>query len=72
MSQLPEMIQALLQPKAYPEAPKHIELVQTQMSFVFIADDYVYKAKKPVNLTAVTRASYLQVLADLREWLIVA
>jgi len=50
MSQLPELVKALLKPKAYPETPKRIELVQTQMSFVFLADDYVYKVKKPVNL----------------------
>jgi aminoglycoside phosphotransferase family enzyme len=47
---LPEMVQALLDPKAYPEATSGIELVQTQMSFVFLADDYVYKTKKPVDL----------------------
>ncbi len=47
---LPEMAQALLEPEAYPEAPGKIELVQTQMSFVFLAGDYVYKVKKPVNL----------------------
>ncbi len=50
MSQLPEMVQALLDPKAYPETPQQIELMQTQMSFVFLAGDYVYKVKKPVNL----------------------
>jgi aminoglycoside phosphotransferase family enzyme len=50
MPQLPELVKALLKPKAYPEAPKHVELVQTQMSFVFITEDYVYKVKKPVNL----------------------
>jgi hypothetical protein len=50
MSQLPELVKALLEPKAYPEAPKRIELVQTQMSFIFLTDDYVYKVKKPVNL----------------------
>ncbi len=47
---LPEMAQALLQPEAYPEAPGKIELVQTQMSFVFLTDKYVYKVKKAVNL----------------------
>jgi hypothetical protein len=49
---LPELVKALLEPKAYPEAPQRIELVQTQMSFVFLADEdeYVYKVKKPVNL----------------------
>ncbi len=50
MPQLPEVVQALLDPKAYPDTPKQIELVQTQMSFVFLTDDYVYKVKKPVNL----------------------
>jgi len=49
--QLPELVQALLNPKAYPETPPQgIELVQTQMSFVFLTGDYVYKVKKPVNL----------------------
>ena len=50
MSQLPKMVQALLEPKAYPDTPQRLELVQTQMSFVFLTDDYVYKVKKPVNL----------------------
>ncbi len=51
MPQLPELVQALLNPKAYPETPPQgIELVQTQMSFVFLTDDYVYKVKKSVNL----------------------
>ncbi len=50
MSELPELIQALLDPKTYPEPPPKIELVQTQMSFLFLGDRYVYKVKKPVNL----------------------
>ena len=50
MSELPEVVQALLIPDAYPETPQHVEMVQTQMSFVFLTDDYVYKVKKPVNL----------------------
>lgn len=50
MPQLPELVQALLKPKAYPEAPQQVEMVQTQMSFVFLTDNYVYKVKKPVNL----------------------
>jgi aminoglycoside phosphotransferase family enzyme len=44
------MVQVLLDPKTYPEAPGSVQLMQTQMSFVFIAGDYVYKVKKPVNL----------------------
>jgi len=50
MPELPELIQALLDPKAYPDPPQGIELAQTQMSFVFLTNDYVYKVKKPVNL----------------------
>ncbi|MBN1366997.1 MAG: AAA family ATPase [Dehalococcoidales bacterium] len=50
MSVLPELAQAMLQPEIYPEPTKKVTLMQTQMSFVFIAGDYVYKVKKPVNL----------------------
>ena len=50
MSQLPELVQALLDPAAYPDPPQSVELMQTQMSFVFLTEDYVYKVKKPVNL----------------------
>ncbi len=50
MSQLPEMVRALLDPEIYPDAAPAVELMQTQMSFVFLAGDYVYKVKKPVNL----------------------
>jgi aminoglycoside phosphotransferase family enzyme len=42
--------QALLNPEAYPHNPRKIELVQTQMSFIFLTGDYVYKIKKPVDL----------------------
>ncbi|MBI2836293.1 MAG: AAA family ATPase [Chloroflexi bacterium] len=47
---LPEIAEALLDPAAYPEKPERVELVQTQMSFVFLTGDFVYKVKKPVNL----------------------
>lgn len=49
MSKLPELVEALLDPKAYPDLPQRVELMQTQMSYVFLASDYVYKIKKPVN-----------------------
>jgi len=49
-SELPELAQAMLDPSFYPEKPAKVKLMQTQMSFIFIADDYVYKLKKPVNL----------------------
>jgi aminoglycoside phosphotransferase family enzyme/predicted kinase len=47
---LPELVKALLKPEAYPEKPGKIELVQTQMSFVFLTKEFVYKVKKAVDL----------------------
>jgi len=44
------MVEALLEPKTYPDTTKGVELVQTQMSFAFLTDQYVYKVKKPVDL----------------------
>jgi len=50
MSSLPELAEALLKPEAYPDVTSRVELMQTQMSFVFLTDKYVYKVKKAVNL----------------------
>jgi aminoglycoside phosphotransferase family enzyme/predicted kinase len=50
MTKLPKMVQALLEPRAYPEPTGRVKLVQTQMSFVLLTDNYVYKVKKPVDL----------------------
>lgn len=50
MAELPPLVQALLSPEAYPHRPREIELVQTQMSFIFLAGDYAYKVKKAVDL----------------------
>jgi len=50
MLELPPLVQALLEPKTYPHAPQKVELMQTQMSFLFLTGDYVYKVKKPVDL----------------------
>ena len=50
MAELPELIQALLDPKAYPDRTPKVELVQTQISYVFLAGEYVYKIKKPVDM----------------------
>jgi len=43
------VVDALLGPKAYPEDPGKIELIQTHISFVFLTKNFVYKVKKPVN-----------------------
>jgi len=46
---LPEYIQALLYPAAYQHPARDIGLVQTHISYVILAGDYVYKFKKPVD-----------------------
>jgi aminoglycoside phosphotransferase family enzyme len=48
-SNLPDFIQALLRPEIYPHAAADLQLVQTHISFVLIAGDFVYKFKKPVD-----------------------
>ena len=47
--QLPPYVRGLLAPGAYPHAPATVELVQTHISYVFLAGDRVYKTKKPVD-----------------------
>jgi uncharacterized protein len=44
-----ETVQAMLNPDVYFEKPEKVELIQTQMSFIFLAGDFAYKLKKPVN-----------------------
>ncbi|MHB8791196.1 MAG: hypothetical protein ACYDBT_15110 [Desulfobulbaceae bacterium] len=46
---LPHYIQALLDPSVYPHPADDIRLVQTHISHVLLAGDFVYKFKKPVN-----------------------
>ena len=43
------IIESMTRPDFYPHHPETVELVQTHISYVFIAGDYVYKVKKPVN-----------------------
>jgi len=45
----PSMIDDLLDPASLPDATERVSLVQTHISLVFVADDFVYKVKKPVN-----------------------
>jgi uncharacterized protein len=44
-----QIVEALLQPEAYPQETGKIELIQTHISFVFVTKNYVYKVKKAVN-----------------------
>jgi hypothetical protein len=46
---LPEFIRGLLRSEAYPHAVSEVRLVQTHISYVLLAGDFVYKIKKPVN-----------------------
>jgi aminoglycoside phosphotransferase family enzyme len=43
------MIEDLLNPASLPDQTKSVTLVQTHISLVFIADDFVYKVKKPAD-----------------------
>jgi uncharacterized protein len=45
----PRLLEAMINPDFYPHKPATVELVQTHISYVFIAGDIVYKIKKPVN-----------------------
>ncbi len=47
---LPPLIQALHDPACYDHPVQDIRLVETHISWVLLAGDYVYKIKKPVNL----------------------
>ena len=62
-SSLPPFIQALLAPGAYPHPAPEITLVQTHISYVLLAGDFVYKIKKPVdfgflNFTTLEKRKY--------------
>jgi len=45
----PKLIEAMSRPDFYPHRPEKVELIQTHISFVFIAGDLVYKVKKAVD-----------------------
>lgn len=46
---LPDFITGLQRSKSYPHPAAKVKLVQTHISYVLLAGDYVYKIKKPVN-----------------------
>ena len=43
------IVEQMTRPDFYPHRPQKVEVVQTHISYVFIAGDFVYKVKKPVN-----------------------
>lgn len=46
---LAEKVAFLSLPAAYPNAPMHVEVVETHMSWVFLTDLFAHKMKKPVR-----------------------
>ncbi|MBK7655050.1 MAG: hypothetical protein IPJ18_07830 [Betaproteobacteria bacterium] len=49
-SECPPLIAALLAPGRYPGDVRSVELVETHLSWVLLAGEFVYKIKKPVSL----------------------
>jgi len=45
----PQLIAAMSRPEFYPGNPDRIELLQTHISLIFIAGEFVYKVKKAVD-----------------------
>lgn len=45
----PALITALLDPAAYDHPCRHIQLIETHISWLLLSDDYAYKIKKPVD-----------------------
>jgi hypothetical protein len=46
---MPSIISNLQNPGSLPDKTDSISVVQTHISIVFVADEFVYKVKKPVN-----------------------
>jgi hypothetical protein len=47
---LPARVRLFADPGFYGHRPESVELIETHISWVFLAGEYVYKVKKPVNL----------------------
>ncbi|MBN2568284.1 MAG: AAA family ATPase [Deltaproteobacteria bacterium] len=45
----PNLVTSMTRPEFYPHRPSSVEMIQTHISFIFIAGDYVYKVKKDVD-----------------------
>ena len=50
MEQHQRLVEALRNPDCYPHAVESVELVETHISSLLLAGEYVYKLKKPLNL----------------------
>lgn len=45
----PKLVDSLTKAEFYPHGPSSVELIQTHISYIFIAGEYVYKVKKDVD-----------------------
>ena len=45
----PKLVEAMFRPEFYPHRPEQVELIQTHISYIFIAGTYVYKVKKAID-----------------------
>jgi uncharacterized protein len=52
------LVDGLLRPEAYPWRPAAVELVETHVSWVFLAGDRVVKVKKPVDYGFVDHTTF--------------
>jgi len=43
------LVETMTRPSFYPHHPFSVDLVQTHISYIFLAGEYVYKVKKPVD-----------------------
>ncbi len=44
-----KQLKSLLNPAAYPDPAQDVRLIQTHVSWIFLAGEFVYKVKKPVD-----------------------
>lgn len=44
-----KQLKSLLQPGAYPDPVKEVQLIQTHVSWIFLAGEFAFKVKKPVD-----------------------
>jgi aminoglycoside phosphotransferase family enzyme/predicted kinase len=64
MSALPEHLQGLLDPRAYPHPVQEVHLVETHISWILLTGEFAYKIKRPVHYPFVDLRS-----AERREFL---
>jgi aminoglycoside phosphotransferase family enzyme/predicted kinase len=53
---LPALVEAMMHPGFYPERPALVDLIQTHISYVFLAGAFVYKLKKAVRFSFIDAA----------------